>query len=373
MNRFERGRGRFLRVWILGVGLIGAATPAAAAEELALTSPESAGLSAQRLAQMEQAIRAGDFKQVTSVLVARGGRLAYERYFDANGVEGLRNTRSATKTVTGMLVGAAIDRKLLPGVGARVLPYFKDRQPLQNPDVRKQQITVEDFLTMSSLLECNDWNEFSRGNEERMYLVEDWVRFTLDLPIRGFPSWSPKPADSPYGRSFSYCTAGVATLGFLLERAVKQPLDKFADQVLFAPLGITERQWVRSPSGTVQTGGGLRLRGRDLLALAQLALDGGKRGGTRVIDPAWVATSIQPHARIDEATEYGYLWWLKDLPWHGKRVRVVFMSGNGGNKIGLVPDLGLTFVISSNNYGARGMHEQTERVLVESVLASVKP
>jgi len=54
-------------------------------------------------------------------------------------------------------------------------------------------------------------------------------------------------------------------------------------------------------------------------------------------------------------------------------VRVVFMSGNGGNKIGLVPDLGLTFVISSNNYGARGMHEQTERVLVESVLASVKP
>ena len=117
-----------------------------------MAEPAAAGLSAQRLAQMEESIRAGDFKQITSVLLARGGKLAFERYFDAEGAEGLRNTRSATKTVTGMLVGIAIDRGLLPGVNARVLDFFPDKQPLQNPDPRKAQITVEDFLTMSSLL-----------------------------------------------------------------------------------------------------------------------------------------------------------------------------------------------------------------------------
>jgi len=350
--------------------LLGAAESGAAWTQV---DPSTEGIDRAPLDALQGQVSSGKWVKLTSVLVARHGQLVFERYFGGAEVGTLLDTRSATKTVAGMLVGAAIDRKLLPGTGAKVLPYFKDRQPLQNPDPRKQQITVEDFLTMSSLLECNDWNEFSRGNEERMYLVEDWVRFTLDLPIRGFPSWSPRPAESPYGRSFSYCTAGVATLGFLLERAVKEPLDRFADRVLFAPLGISERQWVRSPAGTVQTGGGLRLRGRDLLALAQLALDGGRRGTTRVLDPAWVATSIRPHARIDEATEYGYLWWLKDLPWQGKQVRVVYMSGNGGNKVGFVPELGLSFVISSNNYGARGMHEQTERVLVEAVLASVKP
>jgi CubicO group peptidase (beta-lactamase class C family) len=226
---------------------------------------------------------------------------------------------------------------------------------------------------MSSLLECDDWNQYSRGNEERMYLVEDWPRFFLDLPIQGFPSFNPRPEESRYGRSFRYCTAGVATLGFLLERAVREPLDRFADRVLFTPMGIDRLQWVRSPQKTVQTGGGLRLRGRDLLALAQLALDGGRWRGSRVLDAAWIAESTRPHAEVEPGTQYGYLWWLKDLPWRDRKVHVVYMSGNGGNKIGFVPELDLAFAITSNNYGAKGMHEQTERVLVQSVLASVHP
>src|SRR6516164_7558003 len=141
------------RAWVLWVLPLALAAPCGNGEVLAPVAPAGVGLAAQRLTRMEQSIRAGEFKQVTSVLVARRGRLAYEGYFDAEGAEGLRNTRSATKTVTGMLIGIAIDRGLLSGVDTRVLDFFHDKQPLLNPDAHKAQITVEDFLTMSSLLE----------------------------------------------------------------------------------------------------------------------------------------------------------------------------------------------------------------------------
>jgi CubicO group peptidase (beta-lactamase class C family) len=337
-----------------------------------VVSANSAGISGDRLQAMEGLARSGELKKIGSVLIARHGKLAYEAYFDGD-AESLRNTRSATKTITSMLVGIAIDKGSLPGVDAPILPFFPDKQPLQNPDPRKAKITVEDFLTMSSLQECDDNNDFSRGNEERMYLIEDWIKFTLDLPIRGFPSFATKPQDSPYGRSFSYCTAGVSTLGGVLERATKMPVPEFAMKNLFAPLGIRKVGWTLSPMGMAQTGGGLSLHSRDLLKLGQLYLNGGVWNRTRIVSEQWVKTSTQPHARVDENAEYGYLWWLKRFKSGEKNFPAYCMLGNGGNKVAVFPDLDMVVVITSTNYSTRGMHEQTDRMLTDFILPSVAP
>lgn len=335
----------------------------------------SAGLSASRLQAMETAIRSGEYKKIGSILIARTGRLVYEAYFDDFNAETLRDTRSATKSVTDILVGIAIDKGLLSGISAPVLSFFPDKQPVENPDPRKAKITVEDFLTMSSLLECDDNNDFSRGHEERMYVMEDWIQFTLDLPIKGFAPWVKKPKDSPYGRSFSYCTAGVSTLGGVLERATKTSVPEFAMKNLFTPLGIQRVDWKFSSLGLAQTGGGLGLTSRDLMKLGQLYLNGGAWHGSRIVSESWVKTSTEPHVRVEdqEDTEYGYLWWLKKFKTAQKSYSAFCMLGNGGNKVAVFPDLDMVVVITSTNYNARGMHEQTERLLTDYLLASLTP
>ncbi len=350
---------------VLSLMLAVVSSTAVADDEWPRTAPAAAGLNPQPLEAMDAAVRKGDFKQITSILIARDGKLAFEAYYDADGEAGLRNTRSVTKSVTDMLVGIAIDQGKLAGVGAPVFAFFPEKHPVLHPDPRKEKITVEDLLTMSSLLECDDQNQYSRGNEESMYLLEDWTQFALDLPVRGFPDWVAKPQDSPYGRSFSYCTAGPTLLGPLLEKATGEKVDQFAARTLFGPLGIARLKWQYTPAGPAMTGGGLGLRSRDLLKLGQLYLDGGVWRGKRIVSAGWVKQSMAPHAQVDENTDYGYFWWIKKFTQDGKTYRAVMMSGSGGNKVVVMPEQHVVAVITTTNFQVRMPHAISEKLMTD--------
>jgi len=347
-------------------------TAAQAEPRWSAATPDSQGLSEKTLSDMDDAVRAGTYKTITSVLIARHGRLVHEVYFDEGGAALRRNTRSTTKTVTAMLVGAAVERGDIANAQAKVMPFIAAYGPFENPDPRKAAITVEDLLTMSSLLECDDENQFSRGNEERMYLIENWVKFAFDLPVRGFPAWIAKPADQPYGRAFSYCTAGVTTLGAVVQSATGQPLQAFAQQALFDPLGIDGPEWQFSPTGLAQGGGGLGLRSRDLLTLGQLLLNGGRWEGRQVLAKDWVAAMTAPHAKVGpDHGDYGYLTWLPTFTVAGKPHAVWMMAGTGGNKVVIVPDLDAVVVVTTENYDVRNPHGLTDALIADRALAAM--
>lgn len=334
----------------------------------ALSLLASAPAAAQDFGPVDAAIRAGEFDKITSLLVWKDGELLHEAYYDEGGAEARRNTRSATKTVTALLVGAAIAEGDLDGVEQPLFPFFDDLGPHQNPDPRKQAAPIEDFLTMSSLLECDDENQWSRGNEERMYLVEDWARFALDLPVRGYPAWAMKPADSPYGRSFSYCTAGVTLLGAMLERATGEPLPAFAKRVVHDPLGIAEPEWQYAPTGFAQGGGGAGYRSRDLVTFGKLLLGKGAVDGTRVIPADYMEAMLTPKAQVMPGFDYGYLTWLPRIPVGETTMRAYAMNGTGGNRVTVLPDQQTIVVVTTENFDVRQPHQITDRLVFETVM-----
>jgi CubicO group peptidase (beta-lactamase class C family) len=282
-------------------------------------------------------VKLSEYGQITSVVVSEHGEIAVEEYAEG-GAETLRNTRSCTKTVAGMLLGIAIERGIVAGVDARLEDLLGEPAP---------PVGLRDLLTMSSCLDCDDWDDESPGNEELMYPQEDWLGFALGLPLRETSS-------------FSYCTAGVVALGIALERALGEPLSDFARRELFDPLGIERAEWQRTPRGETSTAGGLELKSRSLLRLGELYL----REGEGLVPREWVADSIRAHARIDDETLYGYLWWLKEYAGE----RSFFMTGMGGNRVHVFPGRELVAVITTTNFGRRDAHALSDRLLVEQIL-----
>jgi CubicO group peptidase (beta-lactamase class C family) len=319
--------------------------------------------------KMDSTIKSGKYERITSVVVAHKGKVLFEKYYNGNDVNSKHNTRSVTKTMASLLTGIAIDKGYLKSEKDQIFDYLQHKLPVENPDKRKDQITIEDLLTMSSTLECNDSNRYSRGNEERMYIIEDWGKFYLDLPIRSYP-WGPKPKDQPYGREFRYCTAGAALVAEVVQNAIKSDLAKFAKKHLFDPLEIKDYTLHYSPQNILNTAGGSEYRSRDFMKLIQLCLNKGKWNGKQIISSSWIEKATTPKAIAWDA-KYGYLLWLKDFG-KDKKYNAFFMSGNGGNKVLASPELDLTVVITATNYNNRNGHRYSDEIMNTYIVPAVE-
>lgn len=344
--------------------------PAKANDGWPIADATALGWDTATLATLDGKMADETYKKITSVVIADHGRLVYEHYFNDGSADLLNDIRSASKTLTAMLVGAAIAQGRIPGVQAPVYAFFPEVH-LDRPDPRKAAITLEDLLTMSSIWECEDDNEFSAGNEERMYVSDRWLDFALNIPVRGYAPWVKRPKDSPYGRAFSYCTADAFVAGAVVERAVKEPLADFAAEVLERPLGIAKVTWNVSSEGIGMGGGGTRYRSRDLAKLGQVLVDGGRWQGRQVLPAAWVNAMMTIHAQARDDADYGYFMWRFRFPVDGVETPVWAMSGNGGNYVFVLPARGLVAVVTSQAYNQKYAHTQSQALFRDVVLKAL--
>jgi CubicO group peptidase (beta-lactamase class C family) len=251
------------------------------------------------------AIKRGDYPKTTSVLVMQQGKLAFERYFGEGNRTMLNDTRSAMKAITALAVGAAIADGTIPSAQTPAFQYFADLRPIQHDTSDKKAITLADLMSMSSSLDCDDNDDSSVGSEDRMHEQRNWTRWGVDLPtyagfsrdIHGLGSWR-------------YCTINAVLAGQVVQRATHKLVDQYVEQRIFAPLGIEQWEWPRSPVGEVMTGGGLRLRSRDIARIAAMMADGGLWQGKQVIPSTWIdeMLTIRRASRPDQRLVYGGQW-----------------------------------------------------------------
>ena len=308
----------------------------------------------------------GTYKDVHSVLLYHDRKLVLEEYFYGYNAHRPHQLRSATKSVVSALTGIAIDRRALSGVNQRVSSAMK-YSSYENPDSRKAAITVGDFLSMSSGLDCDDHSSTSPGRETVLDDSPDWVKATLDLPMINDP-----------GTKGYYCSGGVSVVGRMTENAVHMPLPEFAQKYLFAPLGVARTDWTWNYDLTSadKEYSQIHLRSRDMLKLGILFEQGGRWHGRRIISESWVSTSTAEHSHVDNVS-YGYFWWRHmfnvETPGGARQVVVIAAQGNGGQKIYIAPQYHLVAVFTGGGYNADSTPPNTimEKMILPRLMQAV--
>ncbi len=307
---------------------------------------DNTGLDKALLNEMMQKIVDGTYANVHSVLIIKDGKLVFEEYFYDNNKAKLHELRSATKSFVSALTGIAIDKGLIKDKTETVLSYFPD-YTIKNLTDDKKQITIENLLTNQSGLDCDVSNPKAEGNETAMNNSDDWVQFTLDLPM----------VDVPGGKGM-YCSGNPITLGKIIERATKMPLPEFAKQTLFKDLGIKNFKWNFKPdASSAETFCQVYLNSRDMAKFGLLYLNKGLWNGKQVVSKNWVEQSLAKHSVV-QGVNYGYLWWLKYLNVDGVKYNGKAAQGNGGQKIYIWEEQNMITVITGGNYNSQSPSDE---------------
>ncbi len=294
---------------------------------------------------------------IHSVLVARKGRLVFERYFGGPdevpglffgrrvtnvvfNAETLHDMKSVSKSVASLALGIAIDRGLIRSVNEPIFSFFPELADLRTPE--KDRILLMHALSMTmglAWVEATPATGDDDNDEARMNRAQDPCRYILgSLAVR-----------APAGQEFFYNTGALALVSAIVHKATGRPLDEFAKEALFEPMGITGVEWIRR-KGNTDAGGGLRLRPRDMAKIGQLVLDGGRWNDRQIVSKDWIETSTTSKIKATDDQYYGYLWWLGRARSSAGVVDWIGALGRGGQSIRVVPERNLVVAVTAGYY-----------------------
>ena len=264
-------------------------------------------------------------QSVKGLLVTRHGKIVYEKYYSGFRADSMYNIWSITKSVMSMLTGIALERKELDSVQERVSPLLPS-VTTANINENCKDITLTHLMTMTSGL---SWYKPGTTIAMRRYEEMDQI-------------FACPPTNAP-GSSFKYDGANAHAVSMLLQNTLGKPLNEYAENHLFRPLGIDKYKWEQDNSGYFLGSEGLYLTARDLAKLGYLMMMKGKWEGKQILtqDYSCASTTQQNPGGFPGYDAYGFLWWVgKAAPYE-----TFYALGSGGLLLAVTPALGLVAVV----------------------------
>lgn len=332
---------------------------AAPVGEWRISTPEEQGIDSRPLLAMLREIQKQELR-IDSVIVVRNGYLVMEAYLPPYEREHRHIIFSATKGISALLVGLAIEDGFILDEKAKLLDLLPlEGEEIKNLDDWKRQLALEDLLTMTDGFEWQDWPYGIRaeGDFSRLLASSDGVRYILDKPMVHEP-----------GTHFNYNSGSSHLLTATVQEVTGKTALQYANERLFHPLGIYDAGWSMY-QGINNGGSELFLRPREMAKVGYLMLNEGRWGGGQILPAEWIEASIQQYIKTDVEfieEEYGYQWYTKTFAGH----KVHSAEGLGGNFTFVVPDLEMVVVFAG---GLMGREMATPyRFLEEMVIPAVK-
>ena len=361
---------------------------AARAAEVTLRdgSPQAAGVDQGRLGSILARLGEWIDADVTAgavILIARNGVVVTNRAFGLADVENkvrfepdtICQLASVTKPVTATAVLLLVqDGKIgLDDPVAKFIPSFR----------RHANVTVRHLLTHTSGLPRNV------PSRKMPTMHRDWLsRRLADIAEEA----AQMDLLFPPGTKYSYCNAGLATLGRVVEVVSGRPFDQFLQARLFDPLGMTTTTF-RPPASAARRvatlyadaagrrdityrfdpefritnpapNGGLFSTAREMASFVQLFLNGGSYNSAPILSPATVKQMLANHTpQLPESRGLG--WALQDGG------AVFSHAGSSGTYLWGDPRRGVVGVLFSQTAGPRV--NEAHREFRARVTAAVDP
>jgi len=339
--------------------------PVASLGDEDISQPAMENLIRTILASPDNSVHAPNFQ---GILIARHGKLVLEEYFHGYSADRPHETRSAAKSMAAVLAGAAMYAHESVDLSMPVYRTVYGGSLPGGLDPRKTRITLRHLSTMSSGLDCNDWDNRTPASEDNMQdqtQDPDWRHFTLASPMAREP-----------GTLSVYCAGAVNLVGAVLAKATARTDQELFDTMVAKPLQFGSYYMNLAPNGDVYFGGGMYFLPRDFMKFAQLMLNGGEWNGHRILSREFVQAAISTHTHITDRThgarKYGYLFWINDYSYKNRKVEAFFLAGNGGQIVMGIPALDLAMAFYGGSYSDKGTFLAQDDYVPNFILPAVQ-